>query len=143
MDTLISAGVERRLPLVPLCAVFWKRGASRSACTPASSCWPVAPGADAIYLDVAAGVTVLILTGLYLEARAKRRSGAALGALLSMGAQDVAVLRDGREELIPVEQLTVGDHRRVSSCRSIYGAVPSPRSDRGRGTTRTRSEDSK
>jgi Cu+-exporting ATPase len=66
-------------------------------------------GASQIYLEVAAGVTVFILAGRYAEARAKRRSGAALRALLELGAKDVAVLRDGREQRIPVDQLAVGD----------------------------------
>ncbi|MDF2742096.1 MAG: heavy metal translocating P-type ATPase, partial [Actinomycetia bacterium] len=66
-------------------------------------------GADEIYLEVAAAVTVFILAGRYLEARAKKRSGAALRALLALGAKDVAVLRDDREQRIPVGQLTVGD----------------------------------
>jgi len=54
-------------------------------------------------------VTVLILTGRYLEARAKRRSGASLRALLELGAKDVAVLRDGTEVRIAIDQLVVGD----------------------------------
>jgi Cu+-exporting ATPase len=66
-------------------------------------------GADEIYLEVAAAVTVFILAGRYLEARAKKRSGAALRALLALGAKDVAVLRGGREQRIPTGQLTVGD----------------------------------
>ena len=66
-------------------------------------------GANEIYLEVAAAVTVFILAGRYLEARAKKRSSAALRALLELGAKDVAVLRDGREQRIPVGQLTVGD----------------------------------
>ena len=53
--------------------------------------------------------TVFILAGRYFEARAKRRSGAALRALLDLGAKDVAVLRDGAEVRIPIEQLAVGD----------------------------------
>jgi Cu+-exporting ATPase len=66
-------------------------------------------GAGQIYLEVAAGVTVFILAGRYVEARAKRRSGAALTALLELGAKDVAVLRDGTEVTIAIDQLTVGD----------------------------------
>ncbi len=66
-------------------------------------------GADEIYLEVASGVTVLILAGRYFEARAKRRSGAALRALLELGAKDVAVLRDGAEVRIAVDDLAVGD----------------------------------
>jgi Cu+-exporting ATPase len=62
-----------------------------------------------IYLEVAAGVTTFILAGRYFEARAKRRSGAALRALLELGAKDVAVVRDGREQRIPIDQLAVGD----------------------------------
>ncbi|GAA5165892.1 heavy metal translocating P-type ATPase [Amycolatopsis dongchuanensis] len=65
-------------------------------------------GDGAIYLEVAAGVTTFILAGRYFEARSKRRAGAALRALLALGAKDVAVLRDGREERVPVEQLAVG-----------------------------------
>ncbi|MEO5974057.1 MAG: heavy metal translocating P-type ATPase [Ilumatobacteraceae bacterium] len=66
-------------------------------------------GSSQIYLEVAAGVTVFILAGRYFEALAKRRSGAALRALLELGAKDVAVVRDGTETRIPIEQLIVGD----------------------------------
>lgn len=62
-----------------------------------------------MYLEVAAGVTLFILCGRYFEARAKRRSGAALRALLSLGAKEVAVLRGGTETTIPVAELEVGD----------------------------------
>ena len=67
-------------------------------------------GASQIYLEVAAGVPAFILAGRYAEARAKRRSGAALRALLELGAKDVAVLADdGTERRVPVEDLRVGD----------------------------------
>ncbi|MFG3419841.1 heavy metal translocating P-type ATPase [Micromonospora sp. NPDC047730] len=66
-------------------------------------------GAGNIYLEAAAGVTAFILAGRYFEARAKRTAGAALRALLELGAKDVAVLRDGVETRIPVDQLAVGD----------------------------------
>ncbi len=66
-------------------------------------------GASQIYLEVAAGVIVFVLAGRYLEARAKRRSGAALRALLELGAKDVAVVRDGREVRVPIEELAVDD----------------------------------
>ncbi|MBA3605974.1 MAG: copper-translocating P-type ATPase [Acidimicrobiia bacterium] len=66
-------------------------------------------GSSLIYLEVAAGVTTFILAGRFFEARAKRRSGAALQALLELGAKDVAVLRDGSEQRIPIDQLAVGD----------------------------------
>ena len=67
------------------------------------------PGVDRIYLEVAAGVTTFILAGRYFEARSKRRAGAALRALLELGAKDVAVLRDGVEQRIPIDGLAVGD----------------------------------
>ncbi|MET0325896.1 MAG: heavy metal translocating P-type ATPase, partial [Ilumatobacteraceae bacterium] len=66
-------------------------------------------GASQIYLEVAAGVTTFILLGRWFEARAKRRSGAAMTALLELGAKDVAVLRDGVELRIPVAGLVIGD----------------------------------
>ncbi len=62
-----------------------------------------------VYFEVAAGVTVFLLAGRYFEARAKRRAGAALRALLDLGASDVAVLRGGQELRIPIEALLVGD----------------------------------
>ena len=64
---------------------------------------------DPLYLEVAAVVTVLILAGRLFEARAKRRAGLALRALLELGAKDVAVLVDGVERRVPVDQLAVGD----------------------------------
>ncbi|MGW7193991.1 copper-translocating P-type ATPase, partial [Streptomyces sp. NPDC054838] len=64
---------------------------------------------DSLYLEVAAGVVTFILLGRYLEARSKRKAGAALKALLELGAKDVAVLRGGREVRIPVDALAVGD----------------------------------
>ncbi|MEU1577353.1 heavy metal translocating P-type ATPase [Streptomyces collinus] len=66
-------------------------------------------GASSIYLEVASGVTAFILLGRWLEARSKRRAGAALRALMDLGAKDVAVLRDGREVRIPAQRLAVGD----------------------------------
>ncbi|MET9469527.1 heavy metal translocating P-type ATPase [Streptomyces sp. NPDC006544] len=66
-------------------------------------------GSSAIYLEVAAGVVSFILLGRYLEARSKRKAGAALKALMRLGAKDVAVLRAGTEVRIPVSALTVGD----------------------------------
>jgi P-type Cu+ transporter len=66
-------------------------------------------GTSALYLEVAAGVTTFLLLGRYLEARAKRKAGAALRALMRLGAKDVAVLRDGTEHRIPVSRLAVGD----------------------------------
>ena len=67
-------------------------------------------GSGEIYLEVATVVVTLILMGRYFEARAKRRAGAALQALLELGAKDVAVLGpDGKERRVPVAELGVGD----------------------------------
>jgi P-type Cu+ transporter len=66
-------------------------------------------GSSSIYLEAAAGVTTFILAGRYLETKSRRKAGAALRALLELGAKDVAVLRGGKEVRIPVAQLTVGD----------------------------------
>ncbi|MBP2706162.1 copper-translocating P-type ATPase [Microbispora sp. RL4-1S] len=66
-------------------------------------------GSGNIYLEAAAGVTTFILVGRYVEARSKRRAGAALRALLHLGAKDVAVIRGGRESRVPVGELKAGD----------------------------------
>ena len=113
MDTLISIGVAAAY-LWSLYALFFgsagrpgeRMGFTWLAVTGAGE---MGGGADATYLEVAAGVTALVLLGRYIEARAKRRSGAALRALLSLGAKDVAVLRDGREVRVAVGQLTAGE----------------------------------
>ncbi|MGW8767189.1 heavy metal translocating P-type ATPase [Streptomyces sp. NPDC055815] len=68
-----------------------------------------AHASSSIYLEVAAGVVTFILLGRYLEARAKRKAGAALRALMELGAKDVAVLRDGKEVRVPVGELRTGD----------------------------------
>ena len=107
MDTLISLGVGAAY-LWSVYALFFggagQPGMHMSFALPATGA-----GAGDIYLDVASGITVLILLGRYFEARAKRQAGAALRALLSLGAKDVAVLRDGGETRIPAGQLVVGD----------------------------------
>jgi P-type Cu+ transporter len=89
MDTLISIGT--------LAAWIWSFVAL------------VAVEDASTYFEVAAVITTLILLGRFLEARAKRRSGAAIRALLELGAKDARVLRDGLEVVVPVEELEVGD----------------------------------
>src|SRR3954451_21412521 len=108
MDTLISLGT--------LAAWLWSLYALfiGDAGTPGMrmsfSLIPSAGGGDDIYLEIAAVVTSFLLAGRYMEARAKRRAGAALTALLKLGAKDVAVLDpDGTERRIPVAELAVGD----------------------------------
>ena len=66
-------------------------------------------GAHASYLEVASGVTALILLGRYLEARARRQAGTALRALLDLGAKQATLLRDGREVTVAAGTLAVGD----------------------------------
>jgi len=88
MDTLVSLGVTA--------AYGW-------------SLYVLLAGEQDTYLEVAAGVTTAVLAGRFFEARAKRRAGAALRALLELGAKDVAVLRDGTEHRVPVGELLPGD----------------------------------
>ncbi|WP_206062760.1 heavy metal translocating P-type ATPase [Nocardioides piscis] len=107
MDTLISVGVSAAW-LWSLWALLFTHAGMTGMRMP----FDLFPDADAgvhIYLEVAAAVTTFIIAGRYFEARAKRQSGAALRALLDMGAKDVAVLRDGGEVRIPAHQLAVGD----------------------------------
>ena len=66
-------------------------------------------GLDSIYLEAATGVTTFLLAGRWFERRSKRQAGAALRALMDLGAKDVAVLRDGVETRVPVDGLVVGD----------------------------------
>src|SRR5712691_8118512 len=89
MDTLISLGT--------LAAWAW------------SAVVLVAGSGGHTYFEVGAVITTLILLGRFFEARARRRSGAAIRALLELGAKEARVLRDGREELVAVEELRVGD----------------------------------
>jgi Cu+-exporting ATPase len=107
MDTLISVGVTAAW-LWSLWALLFTHAGMTGMRMP----FDLFPDGEAdvhIYLEVAAAVTTFIIAGRYFEARAKRQSGAALRALLDMGAKDVAVLRDGAEVRVPVTQLAVGD----------------------------------
>ncbi len=108
MDTLISLGVGAAY-LWSLWALFFGHAGMPGMRMAFSLLPDAATGTEHIYLEVAAAVTVFILAGRYFEARAKTRSGAALRALLDMGAKDVAVMRDGAETRIPTTQLVVGD----------------------------------
>jgi Cu+-exporting ATPase len=108
MDTLISLGVSAAY-LWSLWALFLG-GAGEPGMKMEFSWLPTAAdGMPHVYLEVATAVTTFILLGRYLENRAKRRSGAALRALLDLGAKDAVVLRDGSEHRVPVASLAVGD----------------------------------
>ena len=108
MDTLVSVGVAAAY-LWSVYALFFGTAGQPGGMRMSFAWLAAGSGSGSTYLDVASGVTVLILLGRYLEARAKRRSGAALRALLALGAKDVAVLRDGAEARIPVGQLAAGE----------------------------------
>jgi Cu+-exporting ATPase len=112
MDTLISVGVSAAY-LWSVWALFFGTAGMPGEKMSFSLLPTAGSGRDALYLEVASAVTVFILAGRYFEAKAKKQSGAALRALLSMGAKDVAVLRgDGpaRTEMrIPIGQLQAGD----------------------------------
>jgi Cu+-exporting ATPase len=108
MDTLISIGTLAAF-LWSLYALFFGGAGMPGMTMEFGFTVERGAGADEIYLEVAAVVTVFLLAGRYFEARAKRSAGAALRALLELGAKDVGVLRDGVETRVPVEQLAVGD----------------------------------
>ena len=108
MDTLISVGTLAAFGW-SVYALFWGEAGAPGMKMSFNLSVERGAGQHELYLEVAAAVTVFILAGRYFEARAKRRSGAALRALLDLGAKDVAVLRDGTEERIPVDRLAVGD----------------------------------
>ena len=105
MDTLISMGTLAALGW-SVYALFWGTAGMPGMKHAFELTIARTDGTGNIYLEAAAGVTTFILAGRYLEARAKRRAGAALEALLALGAKDVAVLRNGVEQRIPIDQLT-------------------------------------
>jgi Cu+-exporting ATPase len=109
MDTLISLGTLAALGW-SLYALFIGDAGMNGMKMPFQLVTERGAGADEIYLEVAAVVTTFLLAGRYFEARAKRRAGAALEALLDLGAKDVALLgADGEERRVPVEELAPGD----------------------------------
>lgn len=102
METLVTLGV--------LSATGWSLysmfGTSAAQEEAAPGVWSAIWASDAIYLEVATGVTVLVLAGRYFEARARSRAGGALRALAAIGAKDVSVLlRDGTEMRIPAGEI--------------------------------------
>ena len=109
MDTLISVGT--------LAAWLWSLYAlfiGDAGMNDMRMAFDVIPnpgeGADQIYLETAGIVTTFLLAGRYFEAKAKRRAGAAMKALLELGAKDVAIIdADGTELRVPVDQLAAGD----------------------------------
>ncbi|QNS04932.1 heavy metal translocating P-type ATPase [Streptomyces xanthii] len=109
MDTLISVGTTAAF-VWSLWALFFGTAGEPGMTHPFELTIARSDGAGNIYLEAAAGVTAFILAGRYFEARSKRKAGAALKALLELGAKDVTVLHDGgHEQTIPVSELKVGD----------------------------------
>ncbi|MCW2765117.1 MAG: heavy metal-transporting ATPase [Nocardioides sp.] len=108
MDTLVSVGVLAAFGW-SLVALFWGTAGTPGMTHAFRFTVERTDGLDNIYLEAAAGVTTFLLAGRWFEKRSKRRAGAALKALLSLGAKEVAVLSDGVERLVPASALAVGD----------------------------------
>ncbi|MFI9464071.1 heavy metal translocating P-type ATPase [Streptomyces xiamenensis] len=108
MDTLVSIGTMAAL-LWSVWALFFGMAGHPGMTHPFELTIQRGDASGNIYLEAAAGVTAFLLTGRYLEARAKRKAGAALRALMELGAKEVTVLRDGVPVLVPVGSLAVGD----------------------------------
>lgn len=108
MDTLISMGTLAALGW-SIYALFWGTAGTPGMTHGFELTLSRGDGSGSVYFEVAAGVTTFILAGRYFEARSKRRAGAALRALLELGAKDVVVRRDDGEQRIPIDQLGVGD----------------------------------
>ncbi|MGQ7297981.1 heavy metal translocating P-type ATPase [Quadrisphaera sp. KR29] len=108
MDTLVSVGTAAALAW-SLYALFLGTAGVPGMVHPFKLTLAPSDGAGNIYLEVGAGVTTFVLAGRYVEKRSKRRAGAALRALLDLGAQQVAVLRDGVEHTVAIDELAVGE----------------------------------
>ncbi|MFJ8694012.1 heavy metal translocating P-type ATPase [Streptomyces roseolilacinus] len=108
MDTLISVGTAAAF-LWSLWALFFGTAGMHGMRHPFELTIARGDGSANIYLEAAAGVTTFILAGRYFEARSKRKAGAALRALMELGAKEVTVLRGGREVRVPTAELRVGD----------------------------------
>ncbi|MEU2247074.1 heavy metal translocating P-type ATPase, partial [Streptomyces sp. NPDC019224] len=108
MDTLISLGTSAAF-LWSVWALFFGTAGMTGMTHPFELTIGRGDGAGNIYLEAASGVTAFILAGRYFEARSKRKAGAALRALLELGAKEVTVLRAGREVTVDTADLRVGD----------------------------------
>ncbi|RDG33494.1 heavy metal translocating P-type ATPase [Streptomyces corynorhini] len=108
MDTLISVGTWAAF-LWSLWALFFGTAGMHGMRHPFELTISRGDASGNIYLEAAAGVTAFILAGRYFEVRAKRRAATALRALLELGAKEVTVVRDGREERVPTARLQAGD----------------------------------
>ncbi len=108
MDTLITVGTGAAL-LWSIYALFFGTAGQIGMRHGFEFTLNSSSGSGNVYFEVASAVTVFVLAGRYFEKRSKRRAGAALRSLLNLGAKDVAILRDGKELRIPIDELAVGD----------------------------------
>ena len=129
MDTLISMGTLAAYAW-SVYALFFGTAGHPGMTHPFSFRLEQGDGLGNIYLEAATAITTFILAGRYFEARAKRRAGEAVRALLTLGANEVSVLRDGTEHRVPVDQLAVGDEFVVRPGEKVAtdGVVASGRS---------------
>lgn len=108
MDTLIAVGTSAAL-IWSIIALFFGTAGQPGVVHPFELTISRTDGLGHIYLEVAAGVITFVLLGRYFEKTSKRQAGAALRALLELGAKEVSILRDGKEQRVPIEELNVGD----------------------------------
>ncbi|WP_261624997.1 heavy metal translocating P-type ATPase [Nesterenkonia marinintestina] len=108
MDTLISVGTSSAL-IWSVIALFFGTAGDRGVVHPFELTISRSDGLGHIYLEVAAGVITFVLLGRYFEKTSKRQAGAALRALLELGAKEVSILRGGTEQRVPIEELSVDD----------------------------------
>ncbi|OYO12807.1 heavy metal translocating P-type ATPase [Enemella evansiae] len=129
MDTLISMGTLAAYAW-SVYALFFGTAGHPGMTHPFSFRLEQGDGLGNIYLEAATAITTFILAGRYFEARAKRRAGEAVRALLTLGANEVSVLREGTEHRVPVDQLAVGDEFVVRPGEKVAtdGVVASGRS---------------
>ncbi|MFA7324994.1 MAG: copper-translocating P-type ATPase, partial [Candidatus Nanopelagicales bacterium] len=110
MDTLISIGVGAAFVWSTWALFFGGAGSLDYHADHSFGGMPDSMQLPALYFEVAAAVPVFVLAGRWFEARAKRRSSAAIRALLTLQIADATVVADGIERLVPLGQLKVGDH---------------------------------
>ncbi|MFD3482008.1 heavy metal translocating P-type ATPase [Streptomyces sp. NPDC058665] len=107
MDTLVSLGVVASFAWSAY-ALFFGGAGDPGMRMPFTFLPSAGDGVPHIYLEAAVGVPLFVLTGRFLEARARRATGQAMRALAGLGVKDVTVRVDGEERSVPIEQLGVG-----------------------------------
>ncbi|MGW1054409.1 heavy metal translocating P-type ATPase [Streptomyces sp. NPDC001118] len=107
MDTLVSLGVVASFSW-SVYALFLGGAGEPGMRMPFTLVPSASEGAAHIYLEAAVGVPLFVLAGRFLEARARRGTGAALRSLAQLAAKEVSVREDGTERLVPIEQLGAG-----------------------------------